>query len=81
MVLVDYTHGKIELPSQRGVQGGVYIEFRSKGGGGGGGGAYPLHPPPPPSGSSPAAPLADFSMSNKLSLTLESLDLDCPTRI
>ena len=58
---------KSYTPSQKGgggVQGGVYIKFRSKGGGfrgvyikfrskgvGGGGGAHPLHHPP---GSSPA---------------------------
>ena len=52
----NYTHSKIELPSQKGggggrIQEGVHIEFRSKGGGGGG--AHPLHPPPP-SGSNPA---------------------------
>ena len=37
---------KSYTPSQRGVQGCVYIEFRWKGGGG----AHPLHLPP---GSSP----------------------------
>ena len=39
VVLVDYTHGKIELPSQKGGAGGCLYRFRSK---------IPAPPPPPP---------------------------------
>ena len=53
---------KSYTPSQRGVQGCVYIEFRWKGGGGGGG-AHPLHPPP---GSSHAFFRICYILSSKV---------------